>query len=135
VDDPAPLTGLDAISDTVQQARDEQEAWRDGVWVPDPRRAEQSFAGLRTLTGGQTVSGWLTWAPEEGSDLIRTQPVIHFQPHRHFPAAPGQPWAEVTQTSVIIYVPLSAVVAFRIDPAVRRSWEQTWSNLFTPGTA
>lgn len=121
VDASVPLNGLQAISEAVQHARDEHEAWRDGVWVPNPRQPEQSFADLVTLVDGQAASGWLTWAPEEGSDLIRTQPVIHFRPHRHFPAATDQPWAEVVQASVMIYVPLSAVVAFRVDPDVRRS--------------
>ncbi|MDQ1304363.1 MAG: hypothetical protein QG671_190, partial [Actinomycetota bacterium] len=91
VDDPAPLTGLDTMNDAVRQAKKDQDAWRNDVWVPGPARPEQSFADLQTLFGGRAVSGWLTWAPEEGSDRIRTQLVIHFQPHRHFPAAPDQP--------------------------------------------
>ena len=50
---------------------------------------------------------------------MRTQPVLWFRPHRHFPVGVDQPWAEVTATLTILFVPLSAVVAFQPDPSVR----------------
>jgi hypothetical protein len=74
-----------------------------------------------------SLSGWLTWEPHEGADMTRTDSVVMFVPHRNFPAGKDQPWAEVATTGVVMCVP--AVVWYRPDPDVRRSWEAAFSGL------
>lgn len=124
VDRPDPITGLDPLSDTVREARQDQDPSATGTWVPDPEHPEDSYARLLALAGGGTASGWLTWQPDDGANTVRTQPVLWFRPHRHFPAGADQPWAEVTTTSTILFVPLAAIAAFRPDPGVRAGHHQ-----------
>ena len=64
--------------------------------------------------------------------MVRTDSVIEFSPHRHFPVGSDQPWANVAITGVLMAVPLSAVVSFRPDPEVRRRWEKVFNNLLAP---
>jgi hypothetical protein len=124
VDRPDPIACLDPLSDTVREARQNQDSSATDMWVPDAEHPEDSFARLLTLTGDGAASGWLTWQPDEGADAVRTQPVLWFRPHRHFPAGVDQPWAEVTTTSAILFVPLAAIAAFRPDPGVRAGYGQ-----------
>jgi hypothetical protein len=130
VDDRRPITGLTPISDAVAQARAEHGRDSGHGWVPDHTNPEHSFAEGATIVAG-AVSGWLTWQPTQGNDLIRTQPVIQFALHRHFPVGRDQPWAAVAITTSMLCVPLSAVVAFRPDPAVREDWNQKMSKLLS----
>jgi len=129
VDDPAPVTGLDAISEAVALAREQARQTADpDVWVADPDDAEASMAACQQAAKVSS-SGWLTWEPHEGADMTRTDSVVLFVPHRHFPAGTDQPWAEVAISSVVMHVPLAAVVSYRPDPEVRRSWDAAFSNL------
>jgi hypothetical protein len=128
VDDPRPIIGMDPISDAVRQARQEHDLDGPDRWVPDLTEPEASYAKAVELTSG-AASGWLTWQPTHGVETIRTQPVVRFHPHRHFPVGPDQPWAEVTVTTAVMCVPLAAVVAFRPDPSVREHWERTLRDL------
>ena len=116
VDDPAPITGLAPVSDIVAIARAAESQAPDGTWVADSSAPESSFAAV-VEAAKVASSGWLTWEPHEGADIVRTDRVIVFQPHRHFPVGPDQPWAEVAISQVVMYVPLSAVVSFRPGPA------------------
>lgn len=133
VDAPEPIAGLDAISDAVGRYRLEVTAGIGDTWIPDSRDPETSYAQLDRLVLEQGTSGWLTWQPNEGSDHIREDSVIVFRPHRHFPAGPDQPWAEASFGAAVNYVPLSAIVAFRADPAVYRRWNDAWSDVLGSG--
>jgi hypothetical protein len=121
VDRPAPICGLDPVSDAVAAARARHARPRSdtgGVWVPDPADPEASYQQLLELTGPGRSSGWLTWQPDEDPASLRGQAVVGFRAHRHFPIPPDQPWAEVVTHAVVLYVPLAAVVAYRPDPDV-----------------
>jgi hypothetical protein len=118
VDDPAPITGLDPLRDAAAARTHHPRTSTGGVWVPDPSDPENSFAQLTRLTGHGRGSGWLTWQPDEDPDSLRGQPVLLFRAHRHFPTPPDQPWAEVVTHTVVLYVPLAAVVAYRPDPHI-----------------
>jgi hypothetical protein len=129
VDGPEPIGGLDAISDIVALTR--EEARRTGepdLWIADPADPEGSMAACQQAAKASS-SGWLTWEPHEGADMTRTDSVVMFVPHRHFPAGKDQPWAEVATTGVVMCVPLAAIVSYRPDPDVRRAWEATFSGL------
>jgi hypothetical protein len=132
VDRNDPITGLTCLSDIVRVARRNQDPSVDDVWVPDADHPQESYSQLLALieTGG--VSGWLTWQPDEGASSVRTQSVVQFRPHRHFPVGADQPWAEVSASSVILFVPLSAVVAFQPDPGVRAPLGQPWPRQLGP---
>jgi hypothetical protein len=119
VEDPAPITGLEPVSDAVAAARaapTDPRADPRKVWVPDPADPERSYQRLLQLTGPAGVSGWLTWQPDEDPASLRGQPALLFRAHRHFPTPPDQPWAEVVTHSVVLFVPLAAVVTFQPDP-------------------
>ena len=125
VDRPDPIASLDPLSDIVREARQNQDSSTNDTWVPDAEHPQDSYARLLTLTADGAASGWLTWQPDEGADTVRTQPVLRFRPHRHFPAGGDQPWAELTTTSAILFVaPLAAVAAFQPDPGVRAGYNQ-----------
>lgn len=133
VDAVEPIAGLDAISDVVGRYRLETPSGTDDTWIPDSRDPESSYAALDRLVLERGTSGWLTWQPNEESDHIREDAVIAFTPHRHFPAGRDQPWAAVSFGAAVNYVPLSAVVAFRTDPAVRQRWNDMWSGMLGSG--
>ena len=137
IDDPRPITSLDPVSDVVRLARAAADPAGVGdrkaaVWVPDPGVPESSFADLVRICGDSS-SGRLTWEPHEGADVVRTDEVIVFSPHRHFPLGDDEPWADVAVTGSLMAVPLSAVAAFQPDPDVRARWEAAFSDLFSPG--
>lgn len=53
-------------------------------------RAESSFADLRVkASAADHGSGWITWEPYEGADIVRTDPVVSLAPYRHFPVGEG----------------------------------------------
>jgi hypothetical protein len=128
-DNPAHISGLNAASEAVSLARAAEQPHPDVAWVPDPSAPESSYARLLEFVS-PPGSGWLTWEPHENADTVRTDGVIHFEPHRHFPVGDDQPWAAVAVTGVMMYVPLSVVVSYRPDPEVRERWERAFSNLF-----
>jgi hypothetical protein len=79
VDRPDPIAGLDPLSDTVREARRNQDSSAADTWVPDADHPDDSYAQLLALTGDGAASGWLTWQPDEGADAVRTQPVLWFR--------------------------------------------------------
>jgi hypothetical protein len=99
-------------------------------WIPAEADPERSFADLiaiaRPAAGG---SGWLTWEPYEGADLVRTDPVVSLTPHRHFPVGTDQPWIWAAVGGGRMFaIPLSVVVSYRPDPDV----QHRWNNAFAP---
>jgi hypothetical protein len=129
VDGPEPISGLDAISGIVALTREQARGTGEpDQWIADLADPEGSMAACEQAAKASS-SGWLTWEPHEGADMTRTDAVAMFRPHRHFPAGKDQPCAEVATTGVVMFVPLAAVVAYRPDPAVRRSWEEALSGL------
>jgi hypothetical protein len=77
-------------------------------------------------------SGWPTWEPHEGADTIRTDAVVFFAPHRHFPLGDDEPWADAALGGgCLVGVPLKYVVNYRTDPQVRRRWNDAFANLAT----
>jgi hypothetical protein len=94
-----------------------------------------SFDDLVTLVeaAGNAGSGWLTREPHEGADAVRTDAVVVFQPHRHFPIGADQAWVDVSFGGMMMAIPLSAVVSYRPDAEVRQRWENLFSSL-TSGT-
>lgn len=66
-----------------------------GQWIASESDPEGSFSELvRVTTLSTHGSGWISWEPHEGADTIRTDRVITFSPHRHFPIGHDEPWAE-----------------------------------------
>ncbi|TCC55370.1 hypothetical protein E0H73_36225 [Kribbella pittospori] len=128
VDAPAPITGLPPISEVVSLAR--QATIGDAeTWVADDSDAEYSYSALIEVSQVAN-SGWLTWEPHESADVVRSDAVVRFATHRHYPVGADQPWAEVAMTSgVIMHIPLAAVVSYRPDPAVYERWNSMWSPL------
>jgi hypothetical protein len=126
-DDPRYLSGLDPVSDAVAQARSDAAAIASRApapnnadqrtWVADASVPESSFDDLVTLVEavGNAGSGWLTWEPHEGADAVRTDAVVVFQPHRHFPIGADQAWVDVSFGGMMMAIPLSAVVSYRPD--------------------
>jgi hypothetical protein len=63
--------------------------------VADDTAPEESFAALVVaVSRTEEGSGWLTWEPHEGADTVRTDAVVFFAPHRHFPLGEDEPWAD-----------------------------------------
>jgi hypothetical protein len=122
IDSPAPLTGLAATSDIVTLARHSADQADPGLWIADDADPEASFADLvRATSLSKAGSGWLTWEPHEGADTVRTDPVVIFRPHRHFPIGADEPWATATiGGGRMLAIPLSAVVSYRPDPDVHQ---------------
>ncbi|MFI6833639.1 hypothetical protein ACIBG5_41450 [Kribbella sp. NPDC050241] len=128
VDAPAPMTGLDPISEVVRLARQISIA-DPGTWVADDSDPERSYEALVQISH-IAKSGWLTWEPHESADIVRSDAVIQFVPHRHYPVGTDQPWTQVAMTSgVIMHIPLSSVVSYRPDPTVHERWDSMWSPL------
>lgn len=125
-DAPTPMSGFTSASTVVTLARaaaaDGEES---GGWVAAGRNAEDSFGDLvRVLTLSPSGSGWLTWEPHEGADVVRTAGVITATAHRHFPVGADEPYLDVSFGSWMIAVPLRAVVSYEPDPEPRRCWEE-----------
>ncbi|TDW24135.1 hypothetical protein [Kribbella kalugense] len=121
VDAPAPITGLPPISEVVHLARQTTIA-DPATWLADDSDAESSYSALIEISQ-LAKSGWLTWEPHESADVVRSDAVVRFAPHRHYPVGPDQPWGEVAMTSgVIMHIPLSAIVSYRPDPAIYERW-------------
>ncbi|MFF1817738.1 hypothetical protein ACFVWG_10620 [Kribbella sp. NPDC058245] len=126
VDAPEPIVGLSPISDVVRLARQTSTADPE-TWVADDSDAESSYAAL-VRVARIAKSGWLTWEPHEDADIVRSDAVIRFTPHRHYPVAPDQPWAEIAMTSgTIMHVPLSSIVSYRPDPAIYEQWNSRFA--------
>lgn len=133
VDDPAPLGGLNPISEVVALARAvaRDEAAED-TWVADPEQAEDSFGDLvRATTLSASGSGWMTWEPHQGADTVRTAAVITAAAHRHFPVGTDEPYLDVSLGGTLLSVPVSAVVSYRPDPEPRRRWQEAFAK-FAP---
>lgn len=127
VDASTPITSLAPHSDAVAMARRAVEP-RPGMWVADEANPDDSFHALVEATQtSASGSGWLTWEPYEDADLIREDEVIMFQPHRHFPVGPDEPYADASLGNKIISIPLSVVVSYRPDPDVRERWNDAFS--------
>lgn len=124
VDAPGPVSSLSAASEIVGLARQASDPTEPDLWIADDTAPEQSFAALvaaanRTDRG----SGWLTWEPYDGADTVRTDAVVLFAPHRHFPVGQDEPWADAALGGGrLVAVPLKYVVSYQPDPEVRRRW-------------
>ncbi|GAA3128952.1 hypothetical protein JOF29_007339 [Kribbella aluminosa] len=128
VDAPAPITGFPPISEVVHLARQTTNADSE-TWVADDSDAEHSYRALVEIAQ-VAKSGWLTWEPHESADVVRSDAVVRFAPHRHYPVGNDQPWAEVAMTGgVIMHIPLSAIVSYRPDPAIYERWNSMYSSL------
>jgi hypothetical protein len=132
IDDPAHVAGFPATSEAVERARELEHSSGDGAedrWVADASVPQSSFADLTRITGAAAEhgSGWLSWEPHEGADIVGTDAVIQLTPHRHFPVGEDVPWVNVSFGGVMMSVPLTAVVAYRPDPEVRRRWNSAFS--------
>jgi hypothetical protein len=126
VDSPTPITGLQPSSEVVRLARQTTMADPE-TWVADDTDHEGSYKALVQISR-VAKSGWLTWEPHESADIVRSDAVIRFAPHRHYPVGRDQPWAEVAMTGgVIMHIPLSAIVSYRPDPAIHERWSSMWS--------
>lgn len=131
LDSPDPLTGLGPASEAVALARQGAAADADpAVWVADDTDPEHSYAALVTAAKrGAGGSGWLTWEPYENADFVRTDPVVSFTPHRHFPTAHDHPWIwAAVGGGRLLAIPLTVVVSYRPDPEVHHRW----NTLFAP---
>jgi len=131
IDAPARLAGIDAASQVVALARRAAERHDPDLWIADPSDPEQSFAALvQAATRSEAGSGWLCWEPHQHADTIRTDPVVALHPHRHFPIGPDTPWVDAAiGTGHYLAVPLTCVVSYRPDPAVRHRWNAAARNL------
>jgi hypothetical protein len=132
IDSPEPLVGLRAASEVVDLAR--RAALGEGadptLWVADASDPEGSFAELVAASASEYGSGWLTWEPYENADIIRTDPVVSLEPHRHFPVGDDQPWIwAAVGGGRLLAIPLDVVVSYRPDPDVRRRWNDAFSFL------
>lgn len=124
-----PLSGLAPISEVVALARRTENRRDPDLWVADENDPEGSFSELvRTSTLSEHGSGWISWEPHEAADTIRTDRVITFSPHRHFPVGRDEPWAEAAiGIGRIVAIPLSAIVSYRPDPDVYRRWNEAFA--------
>lgn len=129
IDAPKPIAGLGANGNIVAEAR--RAAASDGdstVWIPDESSPESSFADLAALANADDGSGWLTWEPYEGADIVRTDPVVSLTPHRHFPVGDDCPWVwAAVGGGRLLAIPLGVVVSYRPDAEVRRRWNNAFS--------
>jgi hypothetical protein len=122
VDAPEPVSSLAPASEIVGLARQASDPTEPDLWIADDTAPEQSFAALvaaahRTDRG----NGWLTWEPYDGANTVRTDAVVLFAPHRHFPIGQDEPWADAALGGGrLVAVPLKYVVSYQPDPDVRR---------------
>lgn len=124
VDAAAPVASFVAGSEIVALAR-QAAAPGDGQWVADEADPERSFAALVTAAAAGEGSGWLGWEPHDGADCIRTDPVIAFTAHRHFPVGEDEPWVHASVGGGrFLAIPLRFIVSYRPDPQIRRRWER-----------
>lgn len=126
IDSPPPLSGLTPISELVALARRAGNRHDPDLWIADDTDPEGSFAELvRMTTLSEYGSGWINWEPHEHAETVRTDRVITFSPHRHFPIGHDEPWAEAgIGIGRVIAIPLSAVVSYQPDPDVYRHWNE-----------
>jgi hypothetical protein len=130
IDSPAPIAGLAAASEVVALARRTAAADANStMWVADETVPESSFADLRSMaTAADHGSGWITWEPYDGADIVRTDPIVYLAPHRHFPIGGDCPWVWAGVGGArMLAIPLSVVVSYRPDPEVRRRWNNALS--------
>lgn len=128
VDAPSPVSSLAAASEVVAVVRRGSDRDDLSLWIADDSDAEGSFASLVAAASQDHGSGWLVWEPYQDADTVRTEPVVHLLPHRHFPVGSDEPWAEVAiGGGRIIAVPLRYVVSYRPDPDVRRRWNAAFA--------
>jgi hypothetical protein len=132
IDAPGPISSLAPRSETVALARRAAEDDPE-LWIADDTDPEGSFTALMEATKtSKSGSGWLTWEPHEDAGLTREDPVILLAPHRRFPVEPDEPYADASLGNKIISIPLSVVVSYRPDPAVRQQWNDRFSALDQP---
>jgi hypothetical protein len=131
LDAPATLAGFDAGSEVVELARRAADRDDPDLWIADATDPEQSFAALvRAAARSEAGAGWLCWEPHQHADTVRTDPVVALHPHRHFPIGADTPWVDAAiGTGHYLAVPLTCVVSYRPDPAVRHRWNAAASNL------
>jgi hypothetical protein len=124
IDAASPLSSLEPGSEIVALARRTSGHNAPDLWTADESTPEASFAALvDAASRAETGSGWLTWEPHHGADTVRTDPVVYFAPHRHFPIGDDEPWADAAiGGGRLVAVPLKYVVSYRPDPEVRRRW-------------
>jgi hypothetical protein len=128
VDAPSPLSSLAAASEVVAVVRRGSDRDDLSLWIADDSDAEGSFASQVAAASQDHGSGWLVWEPYQDADTVRTEPVVHLLPHRHFPVGSDEPWAEAAiGGGRIIAVPLRYVVSYRPDPDVRRRWNAAFA--------
>lgn len=102
----------------------------NGQWVADEADAEHSFAALVTAAAAGEGSSWLEWEAHDGAGSPRTDPVIAFTAHPHFPVGDDEPWVHAAiGGGRFLAIPLRFVVSCRPDPQVRRRWEQMSNGL------
>ena len=129
MDAAAPVASFAAGSEIVALAR-QAAAPGNGQWVADGADPERSFAALITAAAAGEGSGWLEWEPHDGADSIRTDPVIAFTAHGHFPVGDDKLWVHASVgEGGFLAIPLRFVVSYRPDPQVRGRWEQMSSDL------
>jgi hypothetical protein len=133
VDAAAPVSSLAAGSEIVALARRASDRTEPDLWIADDTAPDESFAALvAAVSRAEEGSGWLSWEPHEGADTVRTDAVVFFVPHRHFPLGEDEPWADAALGGGrLVGVPLRYVVNYRPDPEVRRRWNDAFANLAT----
>lgn len=133
IDAADPIAGLDATTEVVALARRAASDDADSaVWVADEKAPESSFADLRAKASAvDHGSGWITWEPYEGADIVRTDPVVSLAPYRHFPVGEDCAWVwAAVGGGRLLAIPLNVLVSYRPDPAIR----ERWNGAFVPPT-
>lgn len=128
LDSPTPITGLRPVSEAVALARQAAATKSDpNMWVADDTDPERSYIALRgAAEHGDGGSGWLTWEPYEGADFVRTDPVVSFTPHRHFPLGQDHPWIwAAVGGGRLLAIPLTVIVSYLPDAKVQQRWNTT----------
>lgn len=131
IDAADPIAGLDAATEVVALARRAASGDADpAIWVANENDPESSFADLRAkASAADHGSGWITWEPYEGADIVRTDPVVSLAPYRHFPVGEDCPWVwAAVGGGRLLAIPLNVLVSYRPDPDVR----DRWNNAFSP---
>jgi hypothetical protein len=134
IDAPTPVTGLAAISESVQLGRaDARRIAEPGTWTPDENDPDGSLKALAALMESTQGSGHLTWEPNADSGTIRTDSTVAGTAHRHFPD-PDVPHLAVSTGRGYLNIPLSAVVSWRPDLLVREEWRLQFPGTPTDGS-
>lgn len=124
IDAAHPLSSLEPGSEIVALARRTSDRNAPDMWIADESAPEASFAALvDSASRAEAGSGWLTWETHQGADTVRTDSVVSFAPHRHFPIGEDEPWADAALGGGrLVAVSLKYVVSYRPDSEVRRRW-------------